>query len=67
MAITRVGSGACAWEASEDGIVTDFIPEGTTDPDKYATSGGEGIWVDATGAIYSGEVKQKTVVKYVRQ
>ena len=50
-----------------DGIVTDFIPEGTPDPDKYATSGGEGIWVDASGAIYSGEVKQKTVVKYVRQ
>ncbi len=49
-----------------DGIVTAFVPEDTLDPDKYATSGGEGIWVDAHGAIYSAEVKQKTVVKYVR-
>lgn len=51
----------------KDGIVTAFIPDATPDPQKYATSGGEGIWVDAAGAIYSAQVKEKTVVKYVRQ
>ncbi|HVB37828.1 MAG TPA: peptidyl-alpha-hydroxyglycine alpha-amidating lyase family protein, partial [Vicinamibacterales bacterium] len=51
----------------KDGIVTAFIPDPTPDQDKYATSGGEGIWVDTHGAIYSAQVKQKAVVKYVRQ
>lgn len=50
-----------------DGIVTAFIPDDMPDPDKYATSGGEGIWVDAHGAIYAAEVGQKRVVKYVRE
>jgi sugar lactone lactonase YvrE/cytochrome c553 len=50
----------------KDGIVTAFIPDPTPDQDKYATSGGEGIWVDTDGAIYSAQVKQRTVVKYVR-
>ncbi len=50
----------------KDGIVTAFIPDPTPDQDKYATSGGEGIWVDSSGAIYSAQVKQKTVVKYVK-
>lgn len=50
-----------------DGIVTAFIPDDMADPDKYATSGGEGIWVDAHGAIYCAEVGQKRILKYVRQ
>jgi hypothetical protein len=51
----------------KDGIVTAFIPDPTPDPDKYATSGGEGIWVDVHGAVYSAQVKQKAIVKYVKQ
>ena len=50
----------------KDGIVTAFIPDPTPDQDKYATSGGEGIWVDSSGAIYSAQVKQRAVVKYVK-
>jgi sugar lactone lactonase YvrE len=51
----------------KDGIVTAFIPDPTPDQDNYATSGGEGIWVDTHGAIYSAQVKQKAIVKYVKQ
>jgi hypothetical protein len=51
----------------KDGIVTAFIPDDMTDPDKSSTSGGEGIWVDSHGAIYCAEVGQKRVLKYVRQ
>ena len=50
-----------------DGIVTAFIPDDMADPDRTATSGGEGIWVDSHGAIYCAEVGQKRVLKYVRQ
>ncbi len=50
----------------KDGIVTAFIPDPTPDQDKYATSGGEGIWVDGSGAIYSAQVKQRAIVKYVK-
>jgi mono/diheme cytochrome c family protein/sugar lactone lactonase YvrE len=51
----------------KDGIVTAFIPDDTRDQDKYATSGGEGIWADASGAIYSAQVKQMAVAMYVKQ
>ena len=51
----------------KDGIVTAFIPDDMPDPDKYSTSGGEGIWVDDAGAIYCADVGQKRVVKFVRQ
>lgn len=51
----------------KDGKVTDFIPDDDPHPDADSTSGGEGIWVDATGAVYSAQVLQKQVVKYVRQ
>jgi sugar lactone lactonase YvrE/mono/diheme cytochrome c family protein len=50
-----------------DGIVTAFIPDDMSDPDKSATSGGEGIWVDPQGAIYCAEVGQKRVLKYLRE
>ena len=51
----------------KDGVVTDFIPDDEPNPDTASTSGGEGIWVDAKGAVYSAQVKQKRVVKYVRR
>jgi hypothetical protein len=50
-----------------DGIVTAFIPDTMPNADKYATSGGEGIWADATGAIYGAEVQQRAVIKYVKR
>jgi sugar lactone lactonase YvrE len=51
----------------KDGIVTDFIPDTDTTPDTSPTSGGEGVWADGKGAVYSAEVKQKRIVKYVRK
>jgi sugar lactone lactonase YvrE len=49
------------------GIVTAFIPVTGPDDDRYATFGGEGIWADPSGAVYSAEVQQRAVIKYVRQ
>lgn len=51
----------------KDGIVTAFIPDTMPDPDKTATSGGEGIWADGKGTVYSAQVGQKNVVRYTRQ
>jgi sugar lactone lactonase YvrE len=51
----------------KDGIVTDFIPDTWADAEGSPTSGGEGIWVDGNGAVYSAQVTQKAVVKYVRR
>lgn len=51
----------------KDGIVTDFIPDTAPDPEDSPTSGGEGIWVDGKGALYSAQVGQKAVVKYVKR
>ena len=53
----RIGS-------ARDGVVTAFIPDpsGTG-----ATSGAEGLAVDAEGNIYAAEVGQKDVKKYVRR
>jgi len=49
----------------KDGIVTDFIPDTLRNP--IASSGGEGIWADGKGAVYSAQVTQKAVVKYVKK
>lgn len=49
-----------------DGIVTAFIPDTYADPDKSATSGGEGVWADPSGAILSAQVQQRAIVKYVK-
>ena len=49
------------------GQVRAFIPDDDPDPDSKATSGGEGIWVDNTGAIYLAEVGQKAVVRFVHK
>jgi hypothetical protein len=51
----------------KDGVVTDFIPDTYPDPEGSPTSGGEGIWVSPDGAIYSAEVQQMGVIKYVRR
>jgi sugar lactone lactonase YvrE len=50
----------------KDGVVTDFIPDTHPTPDGNTTSGGEGIWADGNGAVYSAQVEQKQVVKYVK-
>jgi hypothetical protein len=51
----------------KDGIVTDFIPDTDSTPEISSTSGGEGIWADGKGAVYSAEVKQKMIVKYFKR
>ncbi|HVW73864.1 MAG TPA: peptidyl-alpha-hydroxyglycine alpha-amidating lyase family protein [Rhizomicrobium sp.] len=51
----------------KDGEVTDFIPDTYPDPEGSGTSGGEGIWADGKGAVYSAQVEQKAVVKYIRR
>lgn len=51
----------------KDGVVTDFIPDTYQDVEGSPTSGGEGIWADGKGAVYSAQVMQKSVVKYVRK
>jgi len=50
-----------------DGIVTAFIPDTDPNPDAGSTSGGEGIGVDAQGVVYSAQVEQKAIVRYVRK
>jgi sugar lactone lactonase YvrE len=50
-----------------DGFVTAFIPDPEPDQDSSATSAGEGIAVDAAGAVYSAEVGPMQVKKYVRR
>jgi sugar lactone lactonase YvrE len=51
----------------KDGIVTDFIPDTFKDAEGSSTSGGEGVWADGKGAVYSAQVGQQRVVKYVRK
>ena len=48
----------------KDGIVTDFIPDTAPNPEASTTSGGEGVWADGKGRVYSAQVAQKAVVKY---
>ena len=51
----------------KDGIVTDFIPDPDSTLETTGTSAGEGVWADGKGAVYSAEVKQKAVVKYIKR
>src|SRR6185312_190716 len=39
----------------KDGVVTGFIPDDDLDPDAGTTSGGEGVWSDGKGHIYSAQ------------
>lgn len=50
-----------------DGWVTAFIPDPEPNPDASATSGAEGVAVDAAGAIYGAEVGPRTLRKYIRR
>jgi sugar lactone lactonase YvrE len=49
-----------------NGKVTAFIADPEPDPDKYATSGPEGIWVGRDGTIYGAQVKERTVARHMR-
>jgi sugar lactone lactonase YvrE len=49
----------------KDGKVTAFIPDPDADPDKSATSGAEGLWVDKAGIIYGAQVKERTVARHL--
>ncbi|MBV8684310.1 MAG: hypothetical protein JO111_15640, partial [Caulobacteraceae bacterium] len=53
----RIGS-------AKTGQVTAFIPDDFPEPDKVATSAGEGVAADREGNVYSAQVGQKRVVKY---
>ncbi|MEI6484759.1 MAG: peptidyl-alpha-hydroxyglycine alpha-amidating lyase family protein [Sphingomonadales bacterium] len=49
----------------KDGKVTAFIPDPEPNPDGFATSGAEGLWVGKDGVIYGAQVKEKTVVRHL--
>lgn len=53
--------------SAKTGWVSAFIPDPEPDPDHSATSGAEGVAVDAEGAIYGAEVGPMTLRKYVRK
>ncbi len=53
--------------SAKDGWVTNFIPDPEPNPDRSATSGSEGVAVDAMGNIYGAEVGPRDLKKYVRQ
>ncbi|WP_416908483.1 MAG: peptidyl-alpha-hydroxyglycine alpha-amidating lyase family protein [Polymorphobacter sp.] len=48
------------------GKVTAFIADPEPEPDRYATSSAEGIWVDRSGVIYGAQVKERSVIRYFR-
>jgi DNA-binding beta-propeller fold protein YncE len=50
-----------------DGWVTAFIPDPEPNPDASATSGAEGVAVDALGNVYGAEVGPETLRRYVRR
>lgn len=52
--------------SARTGELTAFIPDPEPDPDNSATSGAEGVAVDAEGAVYGAEVGPTTLRKYVR-
>jgi sugar lactone lactonase YvrE len=56
----RIGTAA-------DGKVTAYIPDTYATPEDSATSGSEGVAVDAAGNIYGAEVRQMGIKKYVRK
>jgi DNA-binding beta-propeller fold protein YncE len=50
--------------SAKTGWVTTFIPDPEPNPDNSATSGAEGIALDADGNIYGAEVGPQTLRKY---
>jgi streptogramin lyase len=53
--------------SARDGWVTGFIPDPEPNPDASATSGAEGVAVDALGNVYGAEVGPMTLRRYVRK
>ena len=49
-----------------DGTVTALIPDPSPDREREDTTGGEGVAADSFGNIYSAQVKEQDVAKYVR-
>ena len=56
----RIGS-------ARTGQVTAFIPDPEPNPEKLATSGGEGVWADPQGVVYAAEVTEQAIVRDVRK
>src|SRR6202012_3883951 len=53
----RIGSGGAV-------VVRAWIPDYDQEADRHITSAGEGIWAH-DGVVYSAQVRQKAVVKYI--
>jgi DNA-binding beta-propeller fold protein YncE len=53
--------------SARDGWVTAFIPDPEPNPDASATSGAEGVAVDALGNVYGAEVGPMTLRRYVKR
>ena len=53
--------------SARDGRLTAFIPDPEPNPDSSATSGAEGVAVDAQGNIYGAEVGPRTLRKYIKK
>jgi DNA-binding beta-propeller fold protein YncE len=52
---------------ASDGKVTAFIPDPAPDQEGEDTTGGEGIAVDSAGNIYSAQVREQDIAKYVKR
>ena len=55
------------WVRFSDSTGLPLIPDTDPNAEAVATSGGEGIWADGKGAVYSGQVGQRNVVRYVKK
>src|SRR5690606_32879381 len=53
--------------SATNGWVTALIPDPEPDPDASATSGAEGVAVDALGNVYGAEVGPRTLRRYVKR
>ncbi len=53
--------------SARTGWVEAFIPDPEPDPDNSATSGAEGVAVDAHGAVYGAQVGPRGIRKYVKR
>jgi sugar lactone lactonase YvrE len=51
----------------KDGSRHRLHPDPNSTMETTGTSAGEGVWADGKGAVYSAEVKQKAIVKYVKR
>jgi len=56
----RIGS-------AKNGKLTAFIPDTDPDPDASTSGAAEGVAADAEGNVYGARVRQKVLMKYVKQ